>query len=92
MSDVTSLNAERAARAQDNRLLSPVECLRDAMRAIESGDRACDKVLVLTLDTSGDRFGVGYFASQLRGSEILALCEAMKARMLAEMGFVGGPD
>jgi hypothetical protein len=88
MADVHNLNAARADKAQDNTLLSPADCLEDALQEVRSGVRVCDKLVVLTLDTTGDGYGMGYYASNIKASEIIALCEATKARMLRLMGII----
>lgn len=88
MGDIENLGAHRAERADDNRLLTPLECLREAIAEIESGDRSCDGVLVLTLDRSGEYFRVGYYASNMKASEIIATCEIMKTRALKAMGHI----
>lgn len=85
--DVTSLNVARAIRDGDNSLLSPLECVEDAAQEIRSGARTCDKVIVVTVDTSSDRFAVGFYAAQIRASEMVAALEALKTRILTQMGF-----
>ena len=91
--DVPSLAAARALKAGDNRLWSPLDCLRDCIKDIETGDRPCDKILILRLvtaaDAKGDKFDVGYNAARLKGSEILAMLECVKAQILCEMGYLG---
>jgi len=90
--DVHSLAAARALKAGDNRLWSPVDCLRDCLNDIETGRVPCEKLMVLRLVTSpdakGDRFDVGYNVAQLKGSEILALLEVAKIQILEEMGYM----
>jgi hypothetical protein len=87
MSDenVTSLNVARALKNADNRLWSPADCLQDALNDIK--DKPCDKLLVIRIDTTGDKFSVGYHAAQLKASEIVATLEIMKAYILQEMGY-----
>ena len=91
MADVHNLNAARADKAKDNTLLSPADCLEDALQELRSGVRVCDKLVVLALDTSPDNSGyaMGFYACNMKASEIVALCEAMKARMLQSMGIIG---
>lgn len=92
MGDIRSLNAERASRANDNTLISPAECLEDAATDIRSGERVCNKVLVITLNTDGgdmgDVFQVGFYAAQMKSSEMLAAIEAIKTIVLRDMGFI----
>lgn len=90
MANVTSLSIARAVRDNDNTHVSPAECLADAKDEIESGKRVCDKLLVLTLDTGedGKGYGVGFYASKLSCSEMLALLEVAKCDVLASMGYI----
>lgn len=90
MSDdkVTSLGAKRAIKAQDNRKWTPVECLLDAAEDIRSGAVPCEKLFVLRINTTDDKFNVGYNAANLKASEILAALECAKAQVLQEMGYV----
>jgi hypothetical protein len=85
--DIRSINAIRAERDGDNTLLSPVECLEDVVSDIKTGKCPCTKVLVLTLDRGedGESYGVRFFASKLSCSEMLALLEVSKARILSYM-------
>jgi hypothetical protein len=91
MSDTVSLGAKRAFKANDNRLWSPVECLEDCVRDIQSGETPCDRLLVLRLTTKNakgeDIFNIGYNCAGLKGSEIIALLEVAKAMLLEEMGY-----
>jgi len=85
--EVRSLNAVRADRANDNSLLSPSECLGDTARELEAGELVATKALVLLLDTGeGDDYGVAFRSSNLRVSEMIALIEVAKARLLEMMG------
>ncbi|MCW2309721.1 hypothetical protein [Rhodobium gokarnense] len=91
---VQSLAMARSVAACDNTLISPPECLEEAAREIRSGERACTSVFVLTLDAGldGDEFGVGYYASNLKASQMLAMLEVMKARVLTSMGHIAAPE
>ena len=88
MADVQSLAAARADRENDNTLISPAECCDDAARAIRSGERKADAALVLTLNRVEGKFDVGYFASNLKASEMLALLEVAKVRILQTMNYI----
>lgn len=79
MSEVTSLSAARADRENDNRLVSPAECLEEMAKKIRSG-RPCTSVLVLSLDIGedGENYDTGFVASNLKGSEMIALMETVK--------------
>lgn len=91
---VESFAAARADKQADNTLISPAECCEDAAREIREGERRCTAALVITLDVGpeGDRFDVGYFASNLRSSQKLAVLEATKAIVLRNMNYIAGPD
>lgn len=90
MGEVKSFNAERANRTGDNTLITPAECLEDAASEIRSGARECNKVMVITLNTGDnyDTFQVGFYAAQMRSSEMLAALEAIKTTVLRDMGFI----
>lgn len=78
MAEVRSINALRAERAGDNSLLSPVECLQDAVADLESGERKANKALILLLDDEDGAYNFGFRASNLRSSEMIALLEKVK--------------
>lgn len=86
---VTSLGARRVDRENDNGLWSPLECLRDAVGELETGERKADCALVLFLDKgqSGMEYNLGWHASRLHASEMLALLDVARAAILADMGY-----
>jgi hypothetical protein len=88
--EVRNLNVERAVRAEDNTLLSPADCLEDALNEVRSGKRDCDAVLVLTLDKRDGCFNTGFYACNIKASEMLALMEVHKTKVLRDMGFLPG--
>lgn len=45
-------------------------------------------MVVITIDTTDNRFAVGFYAAQIKSSEMVAALEALKARVLSEMGFM----
>jgi hypothetical protein len=85
---VTSLGAVRAQKSHDNRQWTPVECLLDAVDDIKSGRVTCDKLFVIRINTSDEKFNVGYNAANIKASEILAALDCAKAQILQEMGYV----
>lgn len=89
MSDdnIKSIALARVMKSQDNRKWTPVECLLDAAEDIRSGAVACDKLLVLRINTTDEKFNVGYNAANIKASEILAALECAKAQILQEMGY-----
>ena len=58
----------------DNSLITPEQCLEEALREIKSGERKCNKVLILTLDDTERKFNNGYYCANMRVSEMLSLC------------------
>jgi hypothetical protein len=86
--DVVSFNIERAVREDDNTLLSPADCLEDALREVKSGERECDGLLILTLDRSEGRFCIGNYACNVKSSEMLAMMEVFKSVALTDMGYI----
>lgn len=89
MGEVRSLNAARAIRERDNTLISPLECLEDAANDLRAGKHTATSALVLTLDTTDGSYCLGFYASNLKASEMVSLCEAMKHRALQHMGIAG---
>lgn len=83
-----SLGAVRAQKSKDNRLWTPIECLQDAIRDIQSGETICDKVFVIRVDTREEKFNIGYNAANISASQVLAALECAKAQILQEMGYV----
>lgn len=90
MAEVRPFSSIRAAREHDNSMHTPVDCLRDTIADIEAGEITPSSVLVLGLDRGqdGESFRITWAAANLRSSEMLAVLEAAKARILAEMGYV----
>lgn len=84
---VRSINAARANREDDNTLLSPIEALQDAIARIEDG-QPVDKLLILTLDTSDDQFSAGFQACNIKASEMLALLEVVRTKVLISMNYI----
>lgn len=69
---------------------SPVQTLEQVLDDIASGYIDPDKLLVLTLDTKNGAYHVVRYTAGLRSSDVLALCEAAKVKILQRMGFI--PD
>jgi hypothetical protein len=93
MTEIRSINAIRANRENDNGLLSPIEALQDAIADIEAGETKCQSILILALDRGEDEtcFDIKFNSSNLKSSEMLALLECMKARVLTMMNFIAEP-
>jgi len=69
-----------------------VTTLRDALAYVEANPDEYDKCLVVLIDTKHDKFAVGYFCAKIKTSDMIAACEIMKARAIAMMGWLLGPD
>lgn len=85
--DVVSLNSARAERDDDNRHMTPADTLREALADIESGERPATSLMALTLDTDEKQFSSGWYAANLKSSEMIALMETVKAALLRDMGY-----
>lgn len=77
----------------DNTLVLPEQALEDALGDIRAGEATPNKALVIMLDTRDEDGGEGGYSvvtrrCNLRCSEIIALCEVIKARMLVEMSLL----
>jgi hypothetical protein len=66
---------------------TPEMALIDATQELASGELQCDKLLIIGLDTRDESYSIRSYNSGLRNSEILALCEAVKADTLRRMGY-----
>lgn len=73
----------------DNRLITPEGTLLDALDQLQRGSKRAEKLVVVFLDTrpNGERYSVNYLASNITGSEMVALLETLKACVLRDMGF-----
>lgn len=89
MAEVRHINVLRADRDNDNTLVSPLECLEDAAEDLRTGKRNCDKLLVLFLDSGPDGrdYGTALAASNMKGSEMIALLDITKAKIRSWMGY-----
>ena len=87
MNNVTLL----ADKANDGRYNDPITMLRGVISELEDG-KSCDACLVITLGCDKGQFDIGFRNSKMTTSQIIAACEVMKARCLAIMGWVDGPD
>ena len=69
---------------------SPEQALMDVLSYVkdeESTWSECNKLLIVGLDTTNERYDVDWRNAGIKGSEVLALCDALKARILKEMGY-----
>ena len=69
----------------DNKLISPIETLEDALRCIKDGTISPDKLMVIGLNTEppvkkkpGRGYQINWFLSNLNNSEIVSLLEVVK--------------
>lgn len=69
---------------------SPAQALADVLERMIDPENTwsnCNKILIIGLDTGDSHYEIGWRCAGLKGSEILSLCDAMKAKMLKEMGY-----
>lgn len=85
--NVTSLGAVRADKNADSRHWTAVECLEEAIRMVKAGEFK-QKVIVVSLDTDDDSFTIDFLAAHISASQVVALSECLKARILAHMGYL----
>jgi len=82
---VTHLNVERAYKAGDSRLVSPLEQLKDLVQEIETGKRNPDQLFVamLTFDKEvPGRWGTSWACANMTVRDIIALLEIVKQNIL----------
>ena len=89
---IIPLGTHRAMLTGDNGDQTPADCLRDALNEISSGERQCTSLLVLTLNEDDGMFATGWYAANMKCSQMVALVEIVKLRFLAQMGIVEGRD
>ena len=71
---------------EDNRLVSPENCLLDSLDLLRSGLWKANKLIVIAIDTTDDNhFGLRFNPANVKASEIVAACEILKDRMLAHL-------
>jgi hypothetical protein len=75
-----------ALKKEDGLLWSPVQMLEEMIREVKTGERACTKCLVISLDDSEGRYTTGHMQSGMSCSQMIALVEVFKAGMLRGMG------
>lgn len=74
----------------DAGLTTPELVLRDSLQEFDAGQRwdGWPKVLVIALDDRDGHYKIGFTQARMRASEMVALVEVLKVKMLAHMGFV----
>lgn len=75
----------------DNRFITPIDTLKDAITDIESGEKNPNKLMVLMLNDMNGKYDVNFYCSNLRASEVVALFEIEKdifVRMINEPAVV----
>jgi len=86
--NTTNLNVARAVKADDNRLVSPLDLLdlaREELHELEASGKPANKAIVILLrDVPPDKAGNGSFITDwmvagLRVSETIALLDVVKA-------------
>lgn len=82
MNEVTSL----ASRTLNSKAWSPTDAIRDALRRIEEGEVAPNKVVVIMLTDTNTGYHTNYSQAQMSCSEMILLLEIQKQIFLREMG------
>ena len=72
-------------RSNDANHASPEMALEDVLRDFREGKRKATKAIVITLDSSGDKYEVHWYQAGMKTSEIVALLEYTKADMIGLM-------
>lgn len=85
MDEPISLASRRVEESGDNSDWSPADCLQDSLREVRSGARAATSCLVLFLDDT-DGYSIGWCASNLSSTQMIALMESIKITLLRDMG------
>lgn len=75
-----------AKETGDNRRWTPKQALEDAIE--EYNEEPFDAVLIVKLRKGEGYFNADYTQSNLKGSETVALCEVVKAKMIKLMGYI----
>ena len=97
------LSAVRADRANDNKLISPADTLRDCLNDIEEGRINPNKLVIIQLydgqddPEAGDQgpvraYDFNLYMSNIASSEVVSLCEAAKIRALQQMWVIPGDE
>lgn len=58
----------------DNTRITPRELLLDAINDIETGVKSPNKLAIFMLDDKDDKYATNFYASNMRTSELIALC------------------
>lgn len=82
------LARERAKRADDNRDVTPEQLMEQALEELRAGEEHATALVILRRhdDPEDDTFGIGWWAANARGSDIIALMEMVKATILRDQG------
>lgn len=85
MAELTQLNAKRAEKEGDCRLVTPLEELKDLVQRIESEKMNPDQLFVCMLTFDKEKPGrwfTNYGCANMTKRDIIALLEIMKDRVL----------
>lgn len=86
--NIKSLAAARAEKENDNRLISPKDQLKEALHDIETGEIAPTKLMIVYVDDTDGSYTTGYYLSNAKATEAIAMCEATKISLFASMGYL----
>ena len=74
-------------KTHSNDMWSIPQMLRAAADEIEQGKEPCTRAMVLTLNDPEQVYQTCYYAANISASQMLALLEVTKSRLLEEMGY-----
>lgn len=69
----------------DNRLRTPEQMLRGVLQELESGQIPAKRMMVIFLDDSDDKYDVGYRATNISSSQIVALLSVIRQWALDDL-------
>ena len=67
---------------EDNRFTPPVQLLHETIQEIEDGVCTPNKLVILMLDSTDEKYNVSYRMSNIRFSEVVSLLEVGKSSFL----------
>lgn len=87
MDNIESLSIARVKKIDDNRLITPIECLNDVVHDLETREIACNKLMIIRLNTNPDDkyYDVNFNCCNLSTQEMIALLEIVKSILLDDI-------
>lgn len=84
---VESLSSARAKKANNNRLWTPVDCLKETIKLIESKEISCNKLIAFLIDDTPEEYGFEWLSANISATETLVAATVLKASVLKKMGY-----